>query len=137
MFKIGIYFVAALIILIGAGCSEPEFENEQTEGQVEEFSQDRAQGQANAQAEVDISDEALIDIIAHDSYLSMSLQEEYSDDPAAMNEEYEKRMEEVVNEHGMSLEEIDLRDYEEYIMQNPDLLREIQQRAAELQAQEE
>lgn len=141
MFKTGIYFAAALIIFIAAGCGEPEFETtgpaEQPEVEVEEFNQDYTRDPAGHQAGVDISDEALIDIIAHSSYLSMSLQEDYADDPVAMNEEYERRIEEVANEHGISLQETDLRDYEEYIMQNPDLLREIQQRAAELQAGQE
>lgn len=123
MIKLAIKFIVLSIVLVHAGCAKSTDEptGEQSEKQV---------------AEVDISNEAVVDILAYSSYLSIKLSEEYADDQDKMMEEYKTKMEERAADYGLSYEELDMRAYEEKAMENPELLNQVQEKIMELQEQE-
>ncbi len=85
----------------------------------------------------DLSNEALIDIMAHSSYLSMELQEDYQVDPEGTIDEFQFRMEEVADSHGVTLQQLETNPaYEEQwntIMTDPDLQQQFHGRINDLQ----
>lgn len=122
MFKFTLKAMAAILIFAVLGCGrqeEPAGETYETEYEATE-----------------ISDEALIDIMAHSSYLSMALQEDYQEDPEAATEEFENTMSKVAQSHGVTLEELQDESYEAQwneLIQDPEFQQRFQQRIEELQ----
>lgn len=123
MIKLTLKLIALSVVLVHAGCAKSADEpaEEQVERQV---------------VEVDISNEAVVDILAYSSYLSIKLSEDYAQDQDKMMEEYKTRMQERAADHELSYEELDMRAYEEKVMENPELLNQVQEKIMELQEQE-
>ncbi len=145
MFKLMLKLLPAIILFAVSACGEPEYdeyepvdigEAEPAEPPREVHPADPGDAAPPQAMEPDIPQEAIKDLVAHSSYLSLSLHEQYPDDPEAVNLRYEERMQEVAQSHGLSLAEIDMGQIESYVAQNPELLSRIQPRVMELREEE-
>ena len=124
MIKLTVKALALVMVFALAGCGEPaEDPMDPVDPTIE--------------AETDLTDEALIDIMAHSSYYSMQLQEAYQDDPEGATTEFQERMEEISESHGVTLEELQTNmEYEQQwnnIMADPQMQQKFQDRMMELQ----
>ncbi len=97
-------------------------------------------GTTEVEMATDLSDEALIDIMAHSSYLSMELQDAYQADPEGTIDEFQERMDAVAYSHGVTLQDLETNPaYEEQwnrIMTDPDLQQQFHNRILALQEEE-
>lgn len=124
MFKFTLKALALILIFAALGCGrqeEPAVETYETTYEATE-----------------ISDEALIDIMAHSSYLSLALQEYYQEDPEAATEEFENTMREIAQSYGITIEELQHESYQAQmneLIQEPEFNQRFQQRIEELEQQ--
>ena len=124
MIKLTLKALALVMVFALAGCGEP------ADDAMDPFD-------PTVEVETDLSDEALIDIMAYSSYYSMELQEAYQEDPEAATQEFQERMEDISAQHGVTLEDLQMDMAYEHqwnnIMSDPEMQQIFQERILELQ----
>lgn len=75
--------------------------------------------------ETGISDQVIVDIVAHAELINMQLSREYAEYFEPMDNEYQRRVQELARQHGISPEELRTKGFEEELMQiSEDVRRE-------------